>query len=424
MEKLLTNLKIEAEQLDHNDPLRSNKSLFKHADPDQLYMDGNSLGRLPLTTQDVIQDVIDTQWGEDLIRSWGDHWYDAPTRLGEKLCSIIGAQPGEVVIADSTTINLFKLIVSALRLRPDRKRVISDVLNFPTDLYTIGGALDLIGEGHELVLLPSEDEIHIDLNDYAAQLNEDTAVVTFSTPTFKSGFLHDVPLMTKMAHDVGALVVWDFSHAVGAVPLDVTSWEVDFAVGCTYKYLNGGPGSPAFLYVNHQLLASVENQPVGWWGHQSPFSFDLDYTSAESIRKTLVGTPPILSMMTLDPAIDIVEKAGINTIREKSIKLTDFFIRAFDEMLAEKGYALGSPRKSERRGSHVSIKHPESYRICQALMNDLNVIPDFREPDNIRLGFSPLYTSFMDIFNLVERLACVVDEGIYKKYSLERSKVT
>ena len=424
MENNLIHLQKRARQLDAEDSLNFNKSLFMHADPDELYMDGNSLGRLPYATKDMLADIIEDQWGTRLIRSWSECWYDAPTRIGDKLGALIGAQPGEVVISDSTTINLFKVIISALKLRPDRKRIVSDALNFPTDLYTIQGAINLLDKGYELVLLPSDDEIKISLEDYEQTLNENTAVVTFSTPTFKSGFLHDIARMTEMAHAVGALVVWDFSHALGVVPLDMTSWKIDFAVGCTYKYLNGGPGSPAFIYINRKHLQAIENQPLGWWGHELPFAFDLEYKPAPSIRKMMVGTPPALSLLAIEPAIDIVHKAGIQSIRSKSIQLSEYFIQAFDLILKDKGFSLGSPRESCKRGSHISLRHPESYRIYQALTGELKVIPDFREPDNIRLGFSPLYTSFFDLYEVVLRLSQVVDDRIYEKYNYDRLKVT
>jgi len=413
-----------ASRLDDNDALGDFKTLFYRGDPDEIYLDGNSLGRLPLESQRRLEDIVEYQWGSGLIRSWGAHWYDAPTRIGDQLAGLIGAHPGEVIIADSTTINLFKLVISALMIHPDRKEVLSDVLNFPTDLYTIRGALAMLNRGHTLVLLESKDGIRISLSDYQHALNENTALVTISTPTFKSGFLHDIALMTRLAHEAGALVLWDFSHAVGVIPLDVDGWDVDFAVGCTYKYLNGGPGSPAFLYVNQKHIAKIGHQPIGWWGHRTPFTFDLAYQPADSIRRTLSGTPSILSMLPIEFGVDLVQKAGIERIREKSKGLGSLFIRAFDHRLAGLGYQLGSPREAGQRGGHVSIQHPEAYRIYQALTQELKLIPDFREPDNIRLGFAPLYTSFEDVLEAVTRLARVIEDRIYEKYTLQRAKVT
>lgn len=418
------NLKEQARRLDAEDVLREFKRLFFQADADELYMDGNSLGRLPLATRERLPEVIENQWGKHLIRSWGESWYEAPTRIGDKLAQLIGAEPGEVLISDSTTVNLFKLVISALQARPDRKRIISDVLNFPTDLYTIQGAINMLDKGHELDLLPSPDEIKISMEDYKQALDENTALVSFSTPTFKSGSLHEIARMTEMAHKAGALVLWDFSHAVGVIPIDVKAWDIDFAVGCTYKYLNGGPGAPAFLYVNKRMHTAIHNQPLGWWGHQNPFAFELAYRPDPSIRRMLVGTPSVLSMLAIEPALDLIQQAGIHKIRAKSIRLGDFFILAYDSILRDLGYVLASPRDGEWRGGHVSLKHPESYRIYQALVNEMKVIPDFREPDNIRLGFSPLYTSFEDIYELVERLSLAVEKRLFEKYHHERSKVT
>jgi kynureninase len=423
-QQLWTHLVDRAAQLDAKDPLSDFKTQFYTADPGEIYLDGNSLGRLPLESQRMLDAIVQNEWGEGLIRSWGERWYDAPTRIGDKLAGLIGAHPGEVILADSTTINLFKLVVSALAMRSDRKVIISDVLNFPTDLYTIRGAIQLLNRGHALILLESDDSIQISLSDYQQALSEQTALVTFSTPTFKSGYLHEIGHMTDLAHQAGALVLWDFSHAVGVLPLDVSNWDVDFAVGCTYKYLNGGPGSPAFIYVNHKHLESIGHQPLGWWGHRTPFTFDLDYQPAESVRRLLSGTPPILSLLPVEAGVDLAAKAGIERIRDKSLELSCLFIEAFDTRLADLGYQLGSPRDENRRGGHVSIRHAESYRIYQALTRALKLIPDFREPDNIRLGFAPLYTSFADVLEAVSRLARVVEDRMYEKYDHERARVT
>jgi kynureninase len=413
-----------ASRLDAQDALGAYKTQFYRADPEEIYLDGNSLGRLPLESQRRLAEIIQNQWGEGLIRSWGERWYNAPNRIGDKLAGLIGAHPGEVILADSTTINLFKLVVSALGLNPERKGIISDVLNFPTDLYTIRGAIQLLNRGHSLTLLDSEEGIQISLEAYQQALNGDTALVTFSTPTFKSGYLHQIQRMTELAHQAGALVLWDFSHAVGVIPLDVSGWNVDFAVGCTYKYLNGGPGSPAFLYVNQKHLENIGHQPLGWWGHRTPFAFDLDYQPADSIRRLLSGTPPILSLLPIEFGVDLAVEAGIEHIRNKSKQLGGLFIQAFDARLAESGYQLGSPRDADRRGGHVSLRHPESYRIYQALTQELKLIPDFREPDNIRLGFAPLYTSFGDVLEAAMRLERVIKDRLYEKYTLERANVT
>ena len=424
LEVQLTQARQRADGLDAQDSLAVFRDHFSIADDELLYLDGNSLGRMPKATRKVLDRVVDQQWSQNLIRSWSENWYQAPQRIGDQLADIIGARHGEVVVSDSTTINLFKMIVSALSLRPGRKRIISDELNFPTDLYTLQSASHLLGAGHNLTLLPSPDTQTITLESYEQALSEEVALVTFSTPTFKSGFLHDIPEMTRMAHQVGALALWDFSHAAGSIPLQVDAWNVDFAVGCTYKYLNGGPGAPAFLYVNNTHREAAMSKPWGWWGHAAPFKFDLAYEPSASIRRHLVGTPPVLSMLAIEPALDIVEDAGMERIRAKGLQLGEFFVELFDQLLSTLGYELGSPRDSQRRGSHISIRHPEGYRIYQALVATQNLIPDFREPDNIRLGFAPLYTRFSDIVEAVRRLHLVVDEKHYEAFDEARATVT
>ena len=414
----------EAQQLDAHDPLAGYRSQFYLPDEELLYLDGNSLGRLPLATRELMRRVVDEQWGERLIRSWGESWYEAPQRIGDKIGHLIGAQPGEVLVCDSTSTNLFKLVLAALALRPGRKKIISDELNFPTDLYILQGAIQLLGDQHELALLSGPGGEPFSMGQLREALDQDTALITLSTPTFKSGYLHDMAAITRLAHEAGALICWDFSHAVGVVPIDVTDWQVDFAVGCTYKYLNGGPGSPAFLYVPHRLLDSVLGQPWGWWGHAAPFSFEIDYQPAGDLRRLLVGSPPILSMLAIEPGIDLIQSAGIQAIRTKSIRLGEFFIAMFDAQLQSLGYTLGSPRNSQQRGAHISLRHPESYRICQALIEQRNLIPDFREPDNIRLGFAPLYTSFSDLYKSAICLSEVVISRSYEAYTHERAKVT
>ncbi len=421
MNDKLKDFTARAQRLDAEDPLAAFRDRFVIADDDLLYLDGNSLGRMPKATRELLSKAIDHQWAKNLIRSWGENWYDAPVRIGDKIAAIIGAQPGEVILGDSTTVNLYKLIMAALSMRPRRKKIISDVLNFPTDLYVIQGAME---SGYMLTLLPAKNEIALSMEKYQAALDDQVALVTFSTPTFKSGYLHEIKQMTKLAHDVGALVLWDFSHAVGAIPINVTDWQIDFAVGCTYKYLNGGPGSPAFLYVREKHRHSAVTQPWGWWGHAVPFDFELDYQAAPTARQFLVGTPPVLSMLAVEPAVDLVREAGVEAIRKKAMLLGTLFIDLFDAILAESGYTLGSPREAERRGSHISIRHSEGYRICQALIKELNLIPDFRQPDNIRLGFAPLYTRFVDIVEAVRRLHLVVEEQRYEAYDAKHTSVT
>jgi kynureninase len=413
-----------ARHLDEADPLARFRKAFVVTEPDLIYLDGNSLGRLPRPTAERLQDLVEKEWGQDLIRGWNAGWYGAPARLGDKLAPLLGASPGQVVISDSTSVNLFKLVMVALALRPDRQRIISDTLNFPSDLYILQGCCRLLGEGRHLHLAPSADGITVDLNDLWAAIDGRTALVTLSHVTFKSGYLYDMAEVTRRAHQAGALVLWDLSHSVGAVPLELDRWGVDLAVGCTYKYLNGGPGAPAFLYVRRDLQADALSPIWGWFGQRQPFVFDLDYGPAEGMARFLVGTPPILSLLALEPALDITLDAGLSAIHRKSLRLTAYLVYLVDTLLTPLGFDLGSPRDPARRGSHVSIRHPEGYRINRALIEEMRVLPDFREPDNIRLGLAPLYTTFVEVWEAVNRIRRVVKESRYERYQATRQEVT
>jgi kynureninase len=412
-----------ADQLDTQDDLASYRAAFVH-DGDLIYMDGNSLGRLPRATVERMSAAVVQEWGGDLIRGWHHGWYDAPQRIGDKIASLLGAGPGQVLACDSTSTNLFKQIMAALALRPERRRIVSDTLNFPSDLYIIQGCIDLLGGRHELVLAPSADGLGVDPAALADLIDEQTALVTLSHVVFKSGFLYDMAAVTARAHEVGALVLWDLSHSAGVVPIALDTWGVDFAVGCCYKYLNGGPGAPAYLYVRRELQEQARSPIWGWFGQRAPFAFGLAYQPAAGIDRFLAGTPPMLSLLAIEPALDMLLEAGSDRMREKSIRLTEYAIALFDALLAPAGYTLGTPRESHRRGSHVSVCHPEGYRINRALIEELAVLPDFREPDNIRLGLAPLTTSFADVWHTVERLRRAVDQQLYLHYPAERLAVT
>ena len=413
-----------ARRLDAEDELAQFRDEFVLTEPDLIYLDGNSLGRLPQRTAKVLQTAVSETWGRDLIRGWNAGWYDAPSWIGDRIGQLIGAGSGQVVVSDSTSVNLFKLVMAALSLRPGRERIVSDVLNFPSDLYVLQGAIRLLGNRHLLHLVPSGDGIAVDQPTLLSAIDERTALVTLSHVTFKSGFLHDAAEVTARAHEVGALVLWDLSHSVGVVPIDLDGWGVDLAVGCCYKYLNGGPGAPAFLYVRRALQEHARSPIWGWFGQRAPFGFALDYEPAEGVNRFLAGTPPILSLVALEPALDLTREAGIERIRAKSVSLTSYLVYLVDTILAPRGFALGTPRDATRRGSHVSIRHPEGYRINRALIEEMQVLPDFREPDNIRLGLAPLYTSFSDVWEAVDRVRRVLDEERYCRYPRERLQVT
>jgi kynureninase len=406
-----------ARRLDEQDELASFREEFAFPDPDLIYMDGNSLGRLPRRTVDRLRKAVEEEWGRDLIRGWNAGWWDSARRLGDKIGELLGAAPGQVVVSDTTSINLFKLVMAALEIRPGRSRIVSDVLNFPSDLYILQGCVRLLEDGHHIHLAPSDDGIVVDQQTLFDTIDESTALVTLSHVVFKSGFLYDAKAVTERAHEVGAMVLWDLGHSAGVVPIELDEWGVDFAVGCTYKYLNGGPGSPAYLYVRRDLQEKAVSPIWGWFGQRSPFDFELDYDPIDGISRFLVSSPPILSTLAMEAGLDVLLVAGIDRIRLKSVLLTSYLVYLAESRLLPLGFALGSPTDASRRGSHVSIRHPEAYRINRALIEEMGVLPDFREPDNIRLGLSPLYTSFADVWEAVDRIECVVEEKQYQRHS-------
>ncbi|MEW5938185.1 MAG: kynureninase, partial [Chloroflexota bacterium] len=379
------------------------------------------------------------EWGADLIRGWNKGWWEAPRRVGDKIGTLIGAAPGQVIVSDTTSINLYKLAMAALAYRSDRKRIITDTMNFPSDLYILQGCVQTLlpppnplfdlgegrGGGHEIIRISSLDGgLTPDLAALESAITEDTALVSLSHVLFKSGYLYDMRAITDLAHRKGALVLWDLCHSVGALPIELDACNADFAIGCTYKYLNGGPGSPAFLYVNKKIQEQVASPIWGWWGQNRPFDFGLDYEPAPGVDRFLAGTQPMLSLLTMEAALDPTLEAGMDRLRAKSIALTDYMIELTDSLLAPLGFALGSPRDPERRGSHVSLRHPDAYRINRALIDEMNVIPDFRAPDNIRLGLAPLYTTFAEVWDTVDRIRRVIVEKRHEKYSQDRLTVT
>lgn len=427
-----TEIKL-AQYLDRQDSLSTYRDRFVIHDPDLIYLDGNSLGRLPKATIEIMHHAIENSWGERLIRLWNDGWINSPIELGAKIARLIGAQPGEVLVTEATSTNLFKLAVAALRALPDRCTIISDVFNFPSDLYILQGIIDLLGGSHQdpnynLKLIPSRDSITIHPGDVESALDQNVALLSLTHVAFKSAFMYDMARVTTLAHEVGALTLWDLSHSVGAVPLHLNEWNVDLAIGCTYKYLNGGPGSPAFLYVRKDLQSKLVSPLWGWFAAQTPFDFDLEFIPAEDISRFRVGTPPMLSMKAIEPGLDILLEAGIDRLREKSVKLTNYLLYLFSEWLQPLGFTLGSPNNSDIRGSHISIRHPQAYQINQAMIEStppaVRVIPDFRAPDNIRLGVAPIYITFSDIYRAMDRIRVIAEEKIYEQYSDQRTGVT
>ena len=410
-----------ARELDRRDPLAGFRDRFVVDEPGLTYLDGNSLGRLPRAAADLARELVERQWGRRLIRGWNEGWFGLPERLGGKIARLIGAEEDEVLVADSTSVNLFKLAVAALRAQPGRPKVVTDDLNFPSDLYVLQGAF---GEGYRLDVVSSPDGVHGPEAGLAGAVDHDTGLVTLSHTTFKSGFVYDLGAVTALAHRYGAMILWDLSHSVGAVPVELGASGADLAVGCTYKYLNGGPGAPAFLFVRRGLQQRLSNPIAGWFGRADPFGFELEYRPAPGLRHFLTGTPPVLSTALVEPGVDLLLEAGMERVRAKSMAQGEYFIALWEEWLAPLGFTLNTPRDAGRRGSHVSLGHPEGWRINRALIDREGVVPDFRLPDNLRFGICPLYTTYAELHAAADALRRVAAEQRYLHYSSERGGVT
>lgn len=410
-----------ARSLDAADPLRDHREGFVFTDPDLIYLDGNSLGRLPKSAIQIVDDVIQEQWGDRLIRSWNEAWWELQLELGDLLAPLLGASEGEVMISDSTSVNTFKLAEAAVSARPLRNKIVTDDLNFPTDVYILEGIARRHSKSLEVV--PS-DGVHGPLEGLVDAIDEDTALVALSHTTFKSGYTYDLEHLTAIAHQAGALVLWDCSHSVGALPIGLNDAEVDLAIGCTYKYLNGGPGAPAFLYVRSDLQSALENPITAWWGHAEPFSFDLEFRPVEGIRRFHTGTMPIASLAAVEGGIRGVLDAGIEQVRTKSLALSDFLIDQWETHLARYGFGLASPTDAAVRGSHVSLSHDLAWPVTRAMIELAMVVPDFRAPDNIRLGLAPLYTTFGEVHTAIQRIQRIMESGAHTTFMHVTATVT
>jgi kynureninase len=409
----------EAAALDAADPLRAFRERFvlEEAGDDRIYLDGNSLGRLPLAVAARIAERVE-DWGTRLVRGWAD-WIDLPSRVGDALAAgVLGARPGEVLVCDSTTVNLYKLARAALALRPDRRAIVVDRSEFPTDRYVLEGiAAEL---GLELRRLASDPVDGPEPQAFAG----DVALVVLSQVSYRSGALADLAAITEAVHEAGALVLWDLSHSAGAVPVGLEAHGVDLAVGCTYKYLNAGPGAPAFLYVRSELQPRLRSPIQGWFGQRDQFAMGPGYEPEEGVTRFLAGTPPILGLAAVEAGAELVAEAGIERLRAKGVALTELIVALHDEGLASLGFELGSPRDPARRGSHVALRHPHAWRICRALIERARVVPDFRTPDSVRLGVPPLYTRFVDVWDAIDRLRRLVEAGEHLAYDDTRARVT
>lgn len=412
-----------AKQLDAKDPIFHFRDRFVINDPSLIYLDGNSLGRLPKATQSAMAKLLD-DWGERLIRMWGDGYFTLPQRVGGKVARLLGAQEHEVVIAESTSVNLFKLVIAALTARPGRRKIITDDLNFPSDLYILQGISRLLGEQYEIVMVPSLDGIHGSTQQLLREIDEHTALITLSHTVFKSAFVYNMAEINRVAHEAGALTLWDLSHSIGSVEVKLNETAADLAIGCTYKYVNGGPGSPAFLFVREALHGELKNPITGWMGQQNMFDFELTYKPVDGIEHFMTGTPTVASLLPIDVGLDILVDAGMDQVRQKSVRQTEYLLFMIDELLLPFGFTIKSPRDSGERGSHVSLGHPEGWRINQCMIQEMKIIPDFRAPDNIRLGVAPLYTTYEDLYTAVTRMRHIMENRHYEKYSDERTTVT
>ncbi len=395
---------------DAADPLAPFREEFRV--PEGLYyLDGNSLGALPRKTPERIRALIEDEWGHDLIKSWNAHeWIHLPRRVGDQIAQLIGAGPGEVIAADTTSINLFKMLGAALCLRPGRGIIVSEQENFPADLYIAQGLSSFLGGEHGLRLVPRSE-----LND---ALGDDVAVVALTHVDFKTGEVHDMAEVTRRAHDAGALVVWDLSHSAGALPVELNAVGADFAVGCGYKYLNGGPGAPAFLFVAKRHQDDIDPPLSGWMGHAAPFAFDADYRPAPGIDRQLCGTLPILAMAALEVGVEIATRVDMKELRKKSQRMGDLFL----ELVEGCGLEIACPLDSEKRGSQVSLRHEDGYPIMQALIAN-GVIGDFRAPDVLRFGFTPLYLRYSDVWEAALVLKKIVETEAWRRPEFQKRQL-
>lgn len=384
--------------LDAIDPLKAQRAAFDLPEG-VIYLDGNSLGALPHSARHRADQAVLQEWGQGLIRSWLEaDWLGLSRRVGDRIGRLVGAAPGQVVATDSTSVNLYKVLRAALALRPGRGAILTDQGNFPTDLYILSGAARETGRTVELAA-PGE---------VMDSIGPDTAVVVLTHVDYRTAAIHDMAAITARAHAQGALVIWDLAHTAGAVCCDLDGCEADFAVGCSYKYLNGGPGAPAFLYVARRHQRFVEQPIAGWFGHRAPFDFSQTYAPADGVDRFLSGTPSVLALSILDGALDRFDGVDIATLQAKSQRMTEAFVALFDERLAPLGFQLVCERRAELRGSHVAFSHPEGYPIMRSLA-DRGFIGDFRAPDVLRFGFAPLYNRYADVGALVSAVADVME---------------
>ncbi|GAA6186685.1 MULTISPECIES: kynureninase [Aliiglaciecola] len=407
----------QAQQLDSTDKLSALKSQFELPE-NGVYLDGNSLGALPIIAKQRALETVELQWGRDLIASWNKHhWIDLPITVGEKIARLIGAGVGQTICCDSISVNLFKLICAALAKQPGRTTVLSQVDNFPTDLYMVQGIESLLSQ--ERCQLKS-----VNANNIEQSLTEEVAVLLVTQVNYRTGYIHDMAKLTKLAHAKGILVIWDLAHSAGVLDLKLDDCQVDFAVGCSYKYLNGGPGAPGFIYVAKRHLSHFKQPLSGWMGHSQPFQFSPTFESDKSISQCLTGTPAIISMSILDAALEVFTAVDMSDVMSKSKALTSFFMQGLKTLKLDQELTCISPQSAELRGSQVALTHPYAFAICQALIAH-KVVADFRAPEVLRLGFAPLYISFENVATALHRLKKIMQNKEYLKAEFQQQgKVT
>jgi len=410
-----------AEDLDAADPLAGYRDRFVRDDPAPVYLDGNSLGPLPRATRERIGEVVDQEWGSGLVRSW-HRWIELPGQVGDLLGEhLIGAAPGQVAVCDSTTVNLYKLACAALDARPGRRVIVTDDDNFPTDRYVLQGIAEQ--RGCELRMIRTDLDQGLDEAALRDAVDGGTALVSLSHVAYRSGALADMAAITGIIHEAGALALWDLCHSAGAVPVELDAAGADLAVGCTYKYLNAGPGAPAFLYVRRDLQPGLRQPVWGWFGQRQQFEMGPAYDPAPGIGQYLTGSPSIIGTVAVQEGARLLAEAGIGRLRAKGLALTGYLIALADEWLAPHGFTVASPRADERRGSHVTLAHPEAWRISQALI-EAGVIGDYRTPDRLRLGPAPAYTRFTDVWDALGILRAIMTERTFLNARVARSLVT
>jgi len=405
--------------MDARDPLAPLRGQFDLPDG-LIYLDGNSLGARPRAALARAQEVVAREWGRDLIRSWNSAgWFEMPKRLGDRLAPLIGARAGEVVVTDTTSLNLFKALAAALAIQqqraPERKVIVTERANFPTDIYMADGLARWLDRGYSIRLVDAPEELE-------SAVDADCAVLMLTHVNYRTGWQHDMAALSKHARAQGALALWDLAHSAGAVPLDLNADGADFAVGCTYKYLNGGPGAPAFIWVPEKHQAAFSHPLTGWWSHAKPFAMSHGFAAADGIGRALCGTQPVVSLALVECGLEVFEQTDMAAIRAKSLALTDLFIALVEERCARHPLQLVTPREHARRGSQVSFTHPHGYAVMAALI-ERGVIGDYREPEIMRFGFTPLYTRYSDVWDAVEVLRDILDNEGYDIHAA-RSAVT